>query len=73
MREHGVSEDKIRVVYNAVTLSKKKKYFLSGPLKKYKLVLFLGRITRQKGPEYFVDAAQRVLKNFKNVKYAIFI
>lgn len=69
MREHGVSEDKIRVVYNAVTLSKKKKYFLSGPLKKYKLVLFLGRITRQKGPEYFVDAAQRVLKNFKNVKF----
>jgi glycosyltransferase involved in cell wall biosynthesis len=35
------------------------------------LVLFAGRITRQKGPEYFVDAAARVLQEFGNVKFAV--
>lgn len=69
IREHGVSEDKIRVVYNAVMLNKKKKYFLTGALKKYKIVLFLGRITRQKGPEYFIDASLEVIKKYKNVKF----
>jgi glycosyltransferase involved in cell wall biosynthesis len=36
-----------------------------------KVVLFLGRITRQKGPEYFVDAAAAVSKQFETVRFII--
>ena len=36
-----------------------------------KVVLFLGRITRQKGPEYFIRAAARVAERVKNVKFVV--
>lgn len=38
---------------------------------KDKVVTFLGRITMQKGPEYFVEAAQRVLERTKNVRFVM--
>lgn len=34
-----------------------------------KIVTFLGRITMQKGPEYFVEAASKVLAKTKNVRF----
>jgi molybdopterin biosynthesis enzyme MoaB len=36
-----------------------------------KLVLFLGRITMQKGPEYFLAAAKKVLEVIDNVKFVM--
>lgn len=36
-----------------------------------KIVTFLGRITMQKGPEYFVEAASRVLKKNNNVRFVM--
>lgn len=36
-----------------------------------KVVTFLGRITMQKGPEYFVEAAALVLKNSKNIRFCM--
>lgn len=36
-----------------------------------KVVTFLGRITLQKGPEYFIEAAHRVLKVMKNVRFVM--
>lgn len=38
---------------------------------KGKVVTFLGRITYQKGPEYFIDAAEKVLKKDKNVRFVM--
>ncbi|MEM1350583.1 MAG: glycosyltransferase, partial [Myxococcota bacterium] len=38
---------------------------------KDKIVLFLGRITMQKGPEYFIDAAKLVLEKMPNVKFLV--
>ncbi|MDD2798556.1 MAG: glycosyltransferase family 4 protein [Bacteroidales bacterium] len=38
---------------------------------KDKVVTFLGRITMQKGPEYFVEAAHRVLQRTKNVRFVM--
>ena len=38
---------------------------------KDKVVTFLGRITMQKGPEYFVEAAARVLQKAKNVRFVM--
>ena len=36
-----------------------------------KVVTFLGRITLQKGPEYFIEAANKVLKVMKNVRFVM--
>ncbi len=36
-----------------------------------KVVTFLGRITMQKGPEYFVEAAYRVLQKTRNVRFVM--
>jgi len=40
-------------------------------VRKNKVVTFLGRITMQKGPEYFVEAAQRVLQRTKDVRFVM--
>jgi glycosyltransferase involved in cell wall biosynthesis len=63
--KYGIEKDKIEVIYNGI--DEKPAPDLNEsliPLKKmgYKIVLFLGRITLQKGPEYFIQAAQKVLK-----------
>ncbi len=39
--------------------------------RKDKVVTFLGRITMQKGPEYFVEAAHRVLQKTKGVRFVM--
>ncbi|MBR1593620.1 MAG: glycosyltransferase family 4 protein [Alloprevotella sp.] len=36
-----------------------------------KVVTFLGRITMQKGPEYFVEAAALVLKRTRNIRFCM--
>ena len=38
---------------------------------KEKVVTFLGRITMQKGPEYFIEAASKVLKRYPNVRFVM--
>ena len=38
---------------------------------KEKVVTFLGRITMQKGPEFFVDAATQVLKKTKHIRFVM--
>lgn len=37
--------------------------------RKEKVVTFLGRITMQKGPEYFIEAARRVLDRTRNIRF----
>ena len=39
--------------------------------RKEKVVTFLGRITMQKGPEYFVEAANMVLHRTRNVRFCM--
>jgi glycosyltransferase involved in cell wall biosynthesis len=36
-----------------------------------KIVTFLGRITLQKGPEYFIEAAYKVLQKMDNVRFVM--
>jgi glycosyltransferase involved in cell wall biosynthesis len=36
-----------------------------------KVVTFLGRITMQKGPEYFVEAAAKVLQRTRNIRFCM--
>lgn len=61
---------KIITVYNAVEpLSKQKKLQKRGV--KDKVVTFLGRITMQKGPEYFIEAAYLLLKKMNDVRFVM--
>lgn len=63
---------KVEVVYNAIDLNgnhfDEDKYQIH---KDEKIVLFLGRITQQKGPEYFLNAAKKVLEVIDNVKFVM--
>ena len=67
---YGVSEKKIQVVHNAVDCSS-----VNGDRstisKRDRIVLFLGRITFQKGPDYFLAAAKKVLQKMANVKFLV--
>ena len=68
---YGMDRNRISVVYNGVDLEPTQnnpKYGIKGD---DKIVLYLGRITMQKGPEYFIQAAARVLEVMKNVKFVV--
>ncbi len=71
MKRYGVSGDKITVVYNGVEWNGFEPKGALSIQPKEKIVLFLGRITMQKGPEYFVAAAKRVLEKMPDVKFVV--
>jgi glycosyltransferase involved in cell wall biosynthesis len=67
---YGIPEDKITVVHNGVLTIRESNTISASPFGK-KLVTFLGRITYQKGPKYFIDAAAKVLEKFPDVRFAM--
>jgi glycogen(starch) synthase len=70
-QHYGVDPAKVEVVYNAIETNGSydaEKYSIH---KDEKIVLFMGRITMQKGPEYFLAAAKRVLEVMDNVKFVM--
>jgi glycosyltransferase involved in cell wall biosynthesis len=67
---YGLSPDKVDVVYNGV-VNNNGGSSQSPSNKSGKTVLFLGRITMQKGPEYFIAAAKKVLEKISNVKFVM--
>ena len=68
---YGVSDDKVEVVYNGVKRNGSWSSDETVIDKDEKIVLFLGRITMQKGPEYFLQAAKKVLDVMDNVKFVM--
>ena len=69
--KYGIHPDKVVTVYNAVDpLPENEKFQLKRGINE-KVVTFLGRITLQKGPEYFVMAAHKVLKKMDNVRFVM--
>ena len=71
IEKYGIAPEKITTVYNAVTHdSGEKKAEIKKGINE-KLVTFLGRITIQKGPEYFIEAAYLVLKKMDNVRFVM--
>jgi len=67
---YGIHPDKVEVVHNAVVKNEEVLPTYDRGLKE-KTVLFLGRITMQKGPDFFVDAAHLVYKKLKNVHFVM--
>ena len=72
INKYGIDPAKVVTVHNAVDFSGKEDIEVERGIKD-KVVTFLGRITFQKGPEYFIDAAAKVLKRTRNVRFVIFI
>ena len=68
--KYGVPAEKVVTVHNAVEPIKKI-YFGDGKFLKEKVVTFLGRVTFQKGPDYFVEAAYKVLQRDDNVRFVM--
>ena len=67
---YGQSPDKVFTVHNAVEPSDNKDINATSHVQE-KIVTFLGRITFQKGPEYFVEAARLVLERYPNVRFVM--
>lgn len=68
--KYGIDPSKVVTVHNAVDFSGRSEIQVERGVKE-KVVTFLGRITFQKGPEYFIEAAAKVLKNCKNVRFVM--
>lgn len=67
---YGIDPNKVQVVHNAVEI---KKYTPKSVelTRQDKIVLFLGRLTIQKGPEHFLLAAKRVLEKVPETRFVV--
>jgi len=68
---YRLDERKLRVVHNAITQSEQQERLKVEKTIDDPIVLFLGRITYQKGPDYFLEAAARVLKVMPDVRFVL--
>ncbi len=71
IEKYGIDPAKVTTVHNAVVPLSEELLSLPKPESQDKVVTFLGRITMQKGPEYFVEAAAKVLKKNNNVRFVM--
>lgn len=71
IEKYGINPDKVSTVHNAVYPLPTDYLEIERHPSKDKVVTFLGRITMQKGPEYFVEAAAKVLKKNRNVRFVM--
>jgi len=71
INKYGINPDKVFTVHNAVEHNTGETDLVIERNVKEKVVTFLGRITFQKGPDYFVEAAKRVLDKDKNVRFVM--
>ena len=71
IEKYGIDPAKVTTVHNAVIPLDDESLNLQRKETKDKVITFLGRITMQKGPEYFVEAAAKVLRKNKNVRFVM--
>lgn len=70
IHRYGIPSEKVFAVHNAVDFSGKERVNTSKNSNE-KVITFLGRITYQKGPEYFIEAANKVLKRYPNARFVM--
>jgi len=68
---YGIDPDKVITVHNAVEPPENPSALDAKKHVKEKVVTFLGRVTFQKGPDYFVEAANKVLQKDQNVRFVM--
>jgi len=70
INKYGIEPSKVFTVHNAVEPNDRLDYKEERGVKE-KVVTFLGRITFQKGPEYFVEAAYKILQRDDNIRFVM--
>ena len=71
INKYNIDPDKVETVYNAVEPVDYSNEIVVKKGFDEKVVTFLGRITLQKGPEYFIEAAYKVSKVMPNVRFVM--
>jgi glycosyltransferase involved in cell wall biosynthesis len=71
INKYNIDPEKVETVYNAVEPVRFCDDMMVSKGFDEKVVTFLGRITLQKGPEYFIEAANKVLKVMSNVRFVM--
>jgi glycosyltransferase involved in cell wall biosynthesis len=71
IHNYGIDPEKVVTVYNAVEPVVQQENINVKKGFDEKIVTFLGRITLQKGPEYFIEVAKKVLKKMDNVRFVM--
>ncbi len=70
INKYGADPNKVVTVHNAVDFSGRENIQVERGVKD-KVVTFLGRVTYQKGPEYFIEAAAKILKRCDHVRFVM--
>ncbi len=70
INKYGQPAEKVLTVHNGIEQPALKSIKKQKAVKE-KVVTFLGRVTFQKGPEYFVEAAYKVLQKNSNVRFVL--
>lgn len=70
INKYGISPDKVVTVHNAVDFDNRGEEKVERGVSE-KVITFLGRVTFQKGPEYFIEAANLVLKHYPSVRFVM--
>lgn len=71
INRYGIPPKKVVAIHNAVDAFQRNAPVLGSKRFNEKVVSYLGRITFQKGPEYFIEAAAKVLKRDKKVRFVM--
>lgn len=71
VRHYGVTNGKVAVVHNGVDPRDTTLFPKSKLSDHYRVVLFLGRLTVQKGPDWFLRTAKLVLERDKDVLFVV--
>lgn len=71
IEKYKIPPDKVQTVHNAVLPLDNDEEETYEKFLKEKIVTYLGRVTFQKGPEYFIEAAHKVLQKEKNVRFVM--
>lgn len=71
IERYGIAPEKIEVVHNGITPRRETTGCLAAATLGAPMVTFLGRITHQKGPLHFVEAARKVHDRFPDVHFVV--
>ena len=71
INRYGIDANKVQTIYNGIEPGVEAEAEAFKKTIPQKIVTFLGRITFQKGPEFFVEAAKKVLERTDNVRFVM--
>jgi glycogen(starch) synthase len=71
VEQYGIKDEKVRVIHNALSGSERRQKIHVDKDGSKQYVLFLGRVTHQKGPDYFIEAADTVIKEAPHIHFIV--